>query len=344
MVLSDFEYEFPEALIAKAPCRPAEDARLLVVTDSRNQFVHSRIRDLPSLLHSGDVLVVNNTRVIPARIWAKGTAGRRFEILLLQPDGESSRWHCLVRPGKHVHRVEEVSLIDGTKVVIHRSKTGFCVLLPVLDSNALFAWLDGVGEPPIPPYLKRKAVASDRADYQTVFARLTGAVAAPTAGLHFTPTLVERIRLPGCKVVETTLHVGMGTFAPLTAATLESDLFHEERFAVPEATLRVVEEAATSGRQVVCVGTTALRALESVPYFGIRGKTRLFIKPGFPFRYCTALLTNFHQPKSSLLVLVTSILGIEGRRHAYEEAIRMGYRFFSYGDAMWIPIPKISEA
>ncbi len=344
MRLEDLDYKLPKAQIALSPCRPRGDARLLVIKPSDGALCHRRVHQLVDLLSPGDVVVLNNTKVIPARIFASSSSGRTFELLLLNQSNNPCEWRCLVRPGRRIRNEETLVLQDRSRVTVSRNGSDFFIrfleqfpsgqLRADEFSESFFAWLATVGEPPIPPYLRRKVAPNDWDDYQTVFASQNGAVAAPTAGLHLTQDILDRIRSRGCPVVETTLHVGYSTFAPLTESLLAGDHLHSERFSVGESTLRAVMLARQMNKQVLCIGTTALRALESIPFFGTEGETTLFIKPGFQLRFATALLTNFHQPGTSLLALVTALLGLDTRKRVYSEAIRMGYRFLSYGDAM----------
>lgn len=338
MRLEDFDYRLPDRLIAQFPASPRDSARLLVYDRARAHLAHHSIAEITNFLAPDDVMVVNNTKVIPARLNSLDAQGRPIEIFLLHPEHDSS-WRCLVKPGRRVKTTLPVTLSDNTKIEIRRSPEAlgspFTVRFPATELP-FFDWLARVGTPPIPPYLARAAAASDWSSYQTVFAKESGAVAAPTAGLHFTPALLTEVHQQGVTIASTTLHVGYGTFAPLSEEGLEGTELHAESYSVPESTLKICEEARHHGRRILCVGTTSLRALESAALGGPTGSTRLFIKPGFPFRHANALLTNFHLPKTSLLVLVSAFMGREAALRCYEEAISQDYRFYSYGDAMLV--------
>jgi S-adenosylmethionine:tRNA ribosyltransferase-isomerase len=330
MRATDFDYALPEERIAQAPLPERDGARLLVL-DRKGGDEHRRIRDLPELLPSGALLVVNDTRVIKARVYGKKPTGGRVELLLCDPLGDG-KWRCLggaskpIRTGPLTLDGErppraEVLRVDGEWVEVQFDGDG--------------DWLDRIGCVPLPPYIHRDAGADDVARYQTVFAREPGAVAAPTAGLHFTPALLAALEARGIRRAAITLHVGPGTFAPLRTDEVSQHVMHAERFVVPEATARAVAETRAAGKPVVAVGTTVVRALEAHAR-GDSGETRLFITPGFDFRAVDAMVTNFHLPRSTLLMLVAAFAGRDRILAAYREAVAREYRFYSYGDAMLI--------
>jgi S-adenosylmethionine:tRNA ribosyltransferase-isomerase len=332
--LSDYDYALPDSLIAREPASPRDHSRLLRVSRRGEILGHHRFFEITAFLRKGDLLILNNTKVLPARLFGK-LADKTFEILLLkQVSTGPLGWSCLVKPGRKIREATRISLAEGILADVIRTREGtFQINFPHTRYVDFSDWLYRVGEPPLPPYLKREARAEDRIHYQTVFARVEGSIAAPTAGLHFTPELLETVRALGVQIEEITLHVGYGTFAPLDS--LAQETLHEESFEVSPSTLdRIRETRARQGR-VIAVGTTSLRALESAALHRSR-TTTLFIKPGHHFQYVDGLVTNFHLPQSSLLVLVAAFLGQDEAKACYETAVKERYRFFSYGDAMLI--------
>jgi len=379
MRTADFDYELPPELIAQVPAPQRDQSRLLVLHRQSGQLEHRRFHDLPGYLRSGDLLVLNNSRVIPARLRGMNahTSGK-FEILLLAENAIND-WWVMLRPGKRARVGTQIVLLDA-----HGQPCA--VRATVLDTNDeghrrlrfagspnLADLLDVLGEIPLPPYIVRSDAGrtmQDRQRYQTVFARAAGSVAAPTAGLHFTESLLAEIAARDVQVCFLTLHVGLGTFAPVKAETIAAHTMHEERYELGEEAARAINEAKATGRRVIAVGTTTARVLESLANpaqqqprtsdsggptsdFGLRtsdfprlvpgaGKTRIFIFPPYDFRIADALLTNFHLPRSTLLMLVSAFAvprSTQGREvilSAYAAAIRERYRFFSYGDAMLI--------
>lgn len=340
-----YRYTLPPDLIATAPAEPADAARLMVV--GSGPLGHRAFLDLPELLCHDDVLVINETRVVPARLrGARVPGGGAAEILLLRPatagpfDASVREWRALVKPGRRLTLGARVLFGDEAAAEILRvwpdgSRT------VRFEGAGLNDIMDRYGEMPLPPYVGAgDAARAER--YQTIFARVPGSVAAPTASLHFTPRVVAAIRARGTTIVPLVLDVGLGTFKPLEAPLLDEHVMHAERYAIPEATARAVNSAKREGRRVVAAGTTTLRALEAsaadndgAVAAGEREAT-LFIKPGFPFRVVDALLTNFHLPASTLLVLVSAFGGYERTLDAYLSAIAQGYRFYSFGDAMFV--------
>ncbi|WP_438018969.1 tRNA preQ1(34) S-adenosylmethionine ribosyltransferase-isomerase QueA [Sorangium sp. So ce315] len=362
------DYELPEALIASRPPEERDGARLLLVDRGRGagEVEHAAIRDLDRYVEPGALVVVNDTRVIPARLFGKkrGTGGQ-VELFLLHrldeapsgggdlagapPDGGArpERWRAMGRASKPIRPGAVLDIErDGALVaeVLERAEDG--VLTVRLSSPAglsVAAAIDAYGHVPLPPYLGRGDDAADRERYQTIFARVPGAVAAPTAGLHLSPALVERLRASGVEIARVTLHVGLGTFQPVTVDDLDAHPMHAEVYSVPEATAAAIAGARGRGAPVVAVGTTVVRALETAAdpaRAGLvraqSGETRLLIQPGYRFRVVDALLTNFHLPRSTLLALVFAFAGRERTLRAYRAAIDAGYRFYSYGDAMLI--------
>jgi S-adenosylmethionine:tRNA ribosyltransferase-isomerase len=335
---SDFDYRLPPEQIADEPLARRDQARLLLLGAGRE---HRHVCDLPSLLPAGALVVVNDTRVIRARLRGRKPTGGRVELLLVEPAGDG--WRCLGKAGKPIR--PGPLLLDGERApaaeVLRVDGEWVEVAFTVDEPGGLEAAIARIGETPLPPYIRRRVRPEDAERYQTVYARVPGAVAAPTAGLHFTPELLGALEARGVTLAAVTLHVGPGTFAPLRSDELDGVELHAERYRVPAATARAVDEARRAGRPVVAVGTTAVRALESA--VGVDGRvgevdgtTRLFIRPGHRFRAVDAMVTNFHLPRSSLLMLVCALGGTARVLEAYGEAVARGYRFYSYGDAMLV--------
>jgi S-adenosylmethionine:tRNA ribosyltransferase-isomerase len=334
MDVAEFDYELPEELIAQAPLPERDASRLLVLPKSgAGPLQHRMVRDLPALLRSGDLLVANDARVIPARLRGrKAGTGGHVELLLVEPLGGAD-WLALGGSSKPLREGSEVEVADARiRIVQNRGGGELVVRLPA-EGDALWALLDRAGEMPLPPYLHRAPEPADKERYQTIFARERGAVAAPTAGLHFTPRLVADLRAAGIHLVYITLYVGPGTFLPVRVARTEEHRMHRERYVVPEETAQAI---ATRRGRLIAVGTTALRTLEASNGAAGPGSTDLFVTPGYQFRVIDGLFTNFHLPKSTLLMLVSALAGLDRIRAAYAEAVRQRYRFFSYGDAMLI--------
>jgi S-adenosylmethionine:tRNA ribosyltransferase-isomerase len=353
---ADFNFDLPPGLIAQHPAPQRDESRLLVLHRTSGKVEHSQFRDLPAHFGAGDVLVLNNSRVIPARLrGVNARTGGKFEILLLEEKAVND-WWVMLRPGKSARL--------GTQIVLPDSHPKPPIRAIVVEMNAeghrrlqfsgtadLRGDLDRLGEVPLPPYItriSRNDLDDDRERYQTIYARTDGSVAAPTAGLHFTGSLLDKIRARGVQICFVTLHIGPGTFAPVKTETLSAHKMHEERFELEDETVRIVNEAKAAGRRVFAVGTTTARVLESVAGANngklnvCRDKTHIFIYPPYEFKIVDALLTNFHLPCSTLLMLVSAFAAPGGTRGrdlvlaTYAEAIRKRYRFFSYGDAMLI--------
>ncbi|HZR10395.1 MAG TPA: tRNA preQ1(34) S-adenosylmethionine ribosyltransferase-isomerase QueA [Myxococcales bacterium] len=332
MDVEEFDYPLPEELIAQEPLPERDASRLLVLPRRSGPVRHAMVRDLPALLRAGDVLVVNDARVIPARLHGhKEGSGGKVELLLVEPLAGGD-WLALGQASKPLRQGARVTVMGSAIEIVQVREDGEMVVRLPVEGDALWSFLDRAGEVPLPPYIRRPPVETDRERYQTVFARERGAVAAPTAGLHFTPALIEALAGRGVEVARITLHVGPGTFLPVRARRVEDHRMHRERYFVPEEAAQAVARA---GR-VVAVGTTALRTLEASGGKAGPGATDLFIAPGYEFRIVDALFTNFHLPKSTLLMLVAAFAGLDRIRDAYREAIAQRYRFFSYGDAMLI--------
>ncbi len=345
MRLEDFDYDLPPELIAQHPAAQRDESRLLVLCRDSGAIEHRRFRDLAEYLAPGDLLALNDTRVIPARLVGQRPTGGRIEALLIAPDGDV--WRALLKGSARVKLGEKLSFEGGalTCTFYGRLPDGQVHLAFPLSHDELMAALARVGRAPLPPYIKRPPEAdadreADLARYQTVYAQRPGAVAAPTAGLHFTPEVFAALDAKGIRRTTLTLHVGLGTFKPVTAERIEDHAMHAEWFELPADAAQAVADARAAGRRVVAVGTTATRVLESAArrpqWAAASGWTGLFITPGFEFRVVNALITNFHLPRSTLLMLVAAFAGRERVLAAYEEAKRLGYRFYSFGDAMLI--------
>jgi S-adenosylmethionine:tRNA ribosyltransferase-isomerase len=358
LTISEFDYDLPPERIAQAPARPRDASRLMVVGRGSGSLAHHRFHELPDLLIPGDLLVVNDTRVIPAAFTARRTTGSRIEGCFLRVL-EGGLWEVLLAGRGRLKIGERITLVDAAGSspaqieLAGRGPGGTWRVRPPDGADAL-TLLGRVGRPPLPPYIHRETPAgppaNDPEDYQTIYARRDGAVAAPTAGLHFTPRVLERLRERGIGQAALTLHVGLGTFQPVRVERLADHAMHEEYLEVSAETAAAVNLARAEGRRIVAVGTTTVRALESAaawaaaeggpagqgPLRPAGGWTRLFIQPGHAFRAVDAMLTNFHLPRTTLLVLVSAFAGRERVLAAYAEAICAGYRFYSYGDALLI--------
>lgn len=345
MRLEEFDFELPRQLVAERPASPRDTARLLRVGAG---LADSRVRDLPDLLRPGDLMVFNDTAVIPARLFGRREQGAgdgaRVEVTLIAESGRHGQWRALAKPVKRLKPGERILFApDFSARFLGRAEQerGAVLLDFELGVEALLAKLELHGAMPLPPYIKRPADAADRRDYQTVYARDPGAIAAPTAGLHFTEALLAALDRRGIERVAVTLHVGPGTFLPVEDEDPSAHRMHGEKGIVTDAAARAVNRAKAEGRRVIAVGTTAVRLLESAA--GDDGRlrpfaeeTRLFILPGYRFKAIDLLFTNFHLPKSTLFMLVSAFGGIERIKAAYAYAVREGYRFFSYGDACLI--------
>ncbi len=336
MKLSDFDYDLPEGLIAPHPAPVRDESRLMVLHRSEERIEHRVFRDLVDYVRAGDALVVNETKVFPARLLGRGPGGGKVELLLLRRV-EGEVWEALGRPGRRLRKGAQVQIGEGDLTAEVREVLPDGRRQVHLRGDDVEAVLHRIGRTPLPPYLRREETPEDRERYQTVYARTPGAVAAPTAGLHFTQGLLDRIRGRGVDVTPVLLHVGPGTFRPVTAEDPALHRMEAEYYEIgPDAAARVASVRQRGGR-VIAVGTTAVRALEAAATTGEHsGWTEIFIYPPCAFRAVDALITNFHLPRSTLLMLVSAFAGREFVLRAYREAIRRGYRFYSYGDAMLI--------
>jgi len=354
MDLAEFDYDLPEELIAQETLPDRAASRMLVVDRSSGQWQDRRFRELPQFLRPGDCLILNDSRVFPARLFGqraglhalpvgkKNPARHEYltgvaEVLLLRPlDNQGLEWEALVHPGRKMPVGERVRFAADLELEV-TARRGFGERTVRFHAPGdIFAAIERIGHVPLPPYIRRQDEPADRERYQTIFARERGSAAAPTAGLHFTPEVIERCRVRGAEIAFVTLHVGLGTFQPLRAAHVEENRLHTELFRITEENAARISAA----RRLVAVGTTSVRALESAMRAGglreSSGETGIFIYPGFEFRATGAMLTNFHLPRSSLLLLVSAFAGKELTLAAYRHAVEMRYRFFSYGDCMLI--------
>jgi len=333
MKISEFDYELPTELIAQEPVEPRDACRLMVLKRTTRSIEHKIFRDIVEYVEPEDLLVLNVSKVIPARLIAKKETGATVEILLLERVREGV-WKCLVKPGQRVKDGTKLFVGDLKAVCLGREEGGIRILeFSTAEDNEILRR----GKAPLPPYVKKEVPLEK---YQTVYAKEEGSVAAPTAGLHFTPELLSRLKEKGVKFAEVVLHVGIGTFRPVKVEEVEKHKMHEEYYKVPEETVEKIEETKKRGGRVVAVGTTVVRTLETIARLPKRksyvGKTDLFIYPPFEFKMVDALITNFHLPRSTLLMLVCAFAGKDFVMEAYKEAVRQKYRFFSFGDAMLI--------
>lgn len=336
---SDFEYSLPADLIAQTPLAMRSASRLLVLEGSTARYTDHRFVELPALLQPRDLLVFNDTRVLPARLLARRASGGRVEVLLERPLHLRTAL-VQMHASNPLRAGEQLSSPGGCILLLRRQNDLWEVELP----ESAVEFFERVGSVPLPPYITREPDARDRERYQSLFARVPGAVAAPTASLHFDAPLLAALAARGIEKAVVTLHVGAGTFQPLRSEELAEHVMHTERFEVPAATVEAINRTQAAGGRVVAVGTTVARSLESAAAQGLRacsGDTALFIRPGFRFRVIDALLTNFHLPGSTLLMLVAAYAGLDAALEAYRHAVQERYRFFSYGDAMLIwPDPQ----
>jgi S-adenosylmethionine:tRNA ribosyltransferase-isomerase len=343
--LSEYDYELPPELIAQNPAVPRDSSRLLVVSTPPQ---HRIFRDLPELLNPGDLLVLNNTKVIPARLYGNKSTGAEIEVLLLE-EQQHNCWLALVKPGKRCKEgakivfaakklVEFTPQLTATVLETDIATGGRLLRFDLPEGCSLVGLLDKFGQVPLPPYITASTAGDEQ--YQTVYAQRAGAIAAPTAGLHFTPELRQKLSERGINQAFITLHVGVGTFRPVEVEDVTTHQMHGEWIEVPAATVEQVRSTKASGGRVIAVGTTVVRALEGAAQFGdlqpFCGKTNLFIYPGYQWRVIDGLITNFHLPRSSLLMLVSALLGRERLLNLYQEAIASRYRFYSFGDAMLV--------
>ncbi|MBW1981951.1 MAG: tRNA preQ1(34) S-adenosylmethionine ribosyltransferase-isomerase QueA [Deltaproteobacteria bacterium] len=342
--LEDYQYELPAELIAQTPAEARDRARLMVVDRASGDIQHRGIVDLLHLLRPGDLLVVNDTQVVPARLLGRKESGGKVEVLVLHPTTETTPYRCLLKASKPATPGTRIFFREGVRATVVENLHQGLVLLDFEDHRQMLEILTVAGSVPLPPYIRRngnqQSRFADRLAYQTVYARNPGAVAAPTAGLHFTEGLLEQLRQHGIRLAFLTLHVGYGTFQPVRERDIRKHRLHKEYFDIQPHLVEDIRRAKDAGKRVVAVGTSTVRALEFCARSGQlepgKGWCDLFIYPGYQFKVIDALLTNFHLPGSSLLMLVSALAGRELILTAYAEAIRCGYRFYSYGDAMLI--------
>ena len=346
MKLSDFDYDLPEERIAQFPCEPRDHSRLLKVNIDTGELTHAHFYDLLDDVEAGDLLVFNNTRVIPARlIGAKPTGGKVEVFLLTRLDGD--RWEVLVKPGKKARIGQEILFGDELSCVVE-DNTDFGGRIVRFCYQGIFEEvLDRLGETPLPPYIKEKLADKER--YQTVYAKENGSAAAPTAGLHFTKEMLAKLEAKGVRLAFVTLHVGLGTFRPVNVENVLEHVMHKEYYSVSAEAAEAIRQTQEAGGRVIAVGTTAVRTLESAAeedgtITPKTGWTEIFIYPGYRFKVVDALVTNFHLPKSTLLMLVSALADREMMLEAYRVAVEEKYRFFSFGDAMFLSRPKKEKA
>ena len=340
MRTKDFYFDLPEKLIAQTPIAQRDASRLLVVNKETGAWEHKHFFDLPGYLRAGDCLILNNSRVLPARLLGhRLPGGGACEVLLLIDRGENV-WECLVRPGKKMRVGAKVSFGEGQLVgEVVEELPGGNRLVKFSYEGIFLEVLDRLGKMPLPPYIK--AELQDRERYQTVYSKVNGSAAAPTAGLHFTPELLAQLQEMGVSIGYVTLHVGLGTFRPVKEDEITAHEMHSEYCVIPQETANLINETKRSGGRVICVGTTSCRTIESWAgedgtMKASAGWTNIFIYPGYRFKVLDALVTNFHLPESTLIMLVSALAGREETLAAYEEAVKERYRFFSFGDAMFI--------
>ncbi len=353
MKIEKLNYCLPPELIAQHPLRVRSDSRLLVLNRTTGEILDSRFSSIGDFLLPGDCLVLNDTKVLPARFFASRTTGGKLEGLFLAENSDGN-WMVMLKGVRKLHPGDFLILKDKQKadfckaLLLEKQTQGRCLLKLKTEADTETI-LDKIGFPPLPPYIKRDddvtVAKMDKLRYQTVYARHTGAVAAPTAGLHFTDRLIEQLKQAGILFAYITLHVGTGTFKPVTTENLEDHQIHQERFSIDEENVRIIKAARSKGGRIIPVGTTSTRTLETIAAGTIgtssqietsTGTTSLFIKPGYRFKITDAMITNFHLPKSTLLALVAAFAGLENILAAYNHAIGQRYRFYSYGDAMLI--------
>lgn len=340
MKTSDFMYDLPEELIAQTPMEKRDASRLLVLDRKNGEIEHRHFYDLTEYLRPGDCLVLNNSRVIPARLFGTRPTGGAVEVVLLKEVGDN-RWECLTRPGKKMRPGTEVTFGENgeLKAVVEEVMADGNRILRFSYEGIFLEILEHLGHMPLPPYIKEQLNDPER--YQTVYSKEPGSAAAPTAGLHFTNELLDKIRDMGVEVAFVTLHVGLGTFRPVKVENVEEHEMHSEYCTIPAETAAVIRRTRERGGRVVAVGTTSCRTLESFAkpdgtVEPVGGWTNIFIYPGYKFKCIDALVTNFHLPGSTLVMLVSALAGKENILHAYETAVEQRYRFFSFGDAMFI--------
>lgn len=340
MKTSDFYYDLPKELIAQTPVEPRDSSRLLILGRNDGKIEHKHFFDIIDYLNKGDLLVVNDSRVLPARIFGiKNNTGARVEFLLLKQIS-NNKWETLCKPGKKAKEGSEFTFGDGLlKATVAEVKDDGNRVVDFKCDENFFTALDKIGQMPLPPYITEEL--KDKERYQTVYSHELGSAAAPTAGLHFTNELLDKIRNKGINIANVTLHVGLGTFRPVKVDDVTNHKMHSEHYEVPEETARLIKQTKENGGRVIAVGTTSCRTLESVAteYGEVKacdGFTDIFIYPGYKFKVLDGLITNFHLPESTLIMLVSAFAGFDNVMNAYKTAVDEKYRFFSFGDAMFI--------
>ena len=339
MKTSDFYYDLPEELIAQTPVEPRNSSRLMVLPRNGGKIEHKHFYDLPEFLKPGDCLVLNNTRVLPARLYGtREDTGAVVEFVLLRQHG-NKLWECLAGPGKKAKTGYKFRFSDKLTATVTDVLDDGNRMIEFACEGDFFAVLDEVGQMPLPPYIKEKL--KDKERYQTVYSKDAGSAAAPTAGLHFTKEMLESIKAMGVNIAYVTLHVGLGTFRPVNVEDVTQHKMHTEHYYIPEEAAKTINETRKNGGRVICVGTTSCRTVESCAkkYGEIKecsGDTDIFIYPGFEFKCMDGLITNFHLPESTLIMLVSAFAGYDNVMNAYNTAVKERYRFFSFGDAMLI--------
>ncbi len=352
MDLDYFTYNIPSHLIAQEPVQPKDHSRLMVLDRTGLSIKHRHFYDLPDILDANDVLVINNTKVVPVRIMAKKSTGRLIEILLIKQDSNNlSHWMALAKPLKKIKPGHEFTLVNDNDSWLIKVVDTFeyldgykRIIVDIGEAKLLYSRLNSFGYAPLPPYIAQDINTrrlSDITNYQTIFAKNIGAIAAPTAGMHFTGRLTDQLRQKNIDILEITLHVGVGTFKPITASKIENHVMESEEYTISKSTAAALNQAKADKKRIIAVGTTTTRALESACVNGSieassNATTQLYIKPDYKFKFIDGLITNFHLSKSSLLVMVSTFAGHELTKQAYESAIENNYRFYSYGDAMLI--------
>ncbi len=340
MKTDDFDYELPESLIAQIPLKQRDYSKMMVLDKKSGEILHKYFYNILDELKSGDVLVLNNTQVIPARLYGVKEETKAMVELLLLKEKENDTWECLAKPAKRIKVGTELSFGNGIlKAVCTKIGEEGIRIFKLQYEGILYELLDSLGEMPLPPYIHEKLENKDR--YQTVYAKNAGSAAAPTAGLHFTKELLDKLYEKGVQIQYVTLHVGLGTFRPVTVEDVTTHKMHSEFYQMDADVAKVLNQAKQEGRRIIAVGTTTTRVLETIiksyhTFQACSGWTDIFIYPGYSFEAIDALITNFHLPKSTLLMLVSAFAGKEHIMHAYHEAVAQKYRFFSFGDSMFI--------
>lgn len=341
MQKSDFYFNLPPELIAQSPASPRDSSRMLCMQRNTGALQHSVFNQLPNMLRPGDVLVINNSRVLPARLIGHKQGGTAVCEILLLRQKEGDYWECLAKPGKRLQNGSQVVFGDGSLLatIAETFPDGGKLVHFTYNTQTLYEKLDEFGNMPLPPYITKQI--ENNADYQTVYAKALGSAAAPTAGLHFTPDLLAKLQNKGVAIAEITLHVGLGTFRPVKEETVENHIMHSEWYCIDEHATCIINKAKAQGGRIIAVGTTSCRTLESVAVRhgaiqAASGNTDIFIYPGYEFKAIDGLITNFHLPESTLIMLVSAFCGYDNTMNAYQTAIKEKYRFFSFGDCMFI--------